>query len=68
MPPSREVQAYLEHLDRIAAQDPVLLLAHAYTQYMALTAGGKIIQRMVRRAMSLPDDLGTAAFSFTVRI
>lgn len=66
MPPSKDVLAYLEHLDRIAAQDPVLLLAHAYTQYMALTAGGQIIQRMVRRAMSLPEDKGTAAFTFTV--
>lgn len=67
MPLTREVQAYLDHLDELAAREPALLLAHAYTQYMALCAGGQIIQRMVRRAMSLPPDQGTAAFTFPVR-
>lgn len=61
------VAAYKEHLRKLAAQQPLLLLAHAYTQYMAMAAGGQIIRRAARRQMGLPEDRGTAAFEFAVR-
>ena len=55
---------YQQHLGRIAAREPRLLLAHACTQYMAIMAGGGIIRRMARRQMQLPEHQGTAAFEF----
>lgn len=33
-----------DHLERLAANDPVLLLAHSYTQHLALLSGGQIIK------------------------
>ena len=66
VPPSPAVQLYLDHLDEVAAANPTLLLAHAYTQYMALCAGGSIIRRMLQRSMKLPDRLGTASLTFKV--
>lgn len=46
---------------------PLLLIAHAYTQHMALLAGGQIMRRSVRGSLQLgPDDPGTAAFELQV--
>lgn len=58
------VAAYKAHLRKLASSQPLLLLAHAYTQYMAMAAGGQIIRRAARKHMRLPDDAGTAAFEF----
>ncbi|KAK9809915.1 hypothetical protein WJX72_001707 [[Myrmecia] bisecta] len=62
--PSVEVQAYLTRLDRVSRENPLLLLAHSYTQHMGLAFGGQIVGRMARRTMSLPADKGTAAFEY----
>lgn len=51
----------------LAADSPFLLIVHAYTQHMALLAGGQILRRSVRGALQLgPDDPGTAIFEFQV--
>ena len=60
------MKAYVEHLEQLGRRCPILLVAHAYTQHMAMAAGGKIIRRLARKAMKLPEDAGTAIFEFEV--
>mmetsp|Transcript_22315 Transcript_22315/g.56785 ORF Transcript_22315/g.56785 Transcript_22315/m.56785 type:complete len:272 (-) Transcript_22315:789-1604(-) len=63
--PSPAILAYTDHLVQLgAAQQVSALLAHAYTQHLALASGGQVIKRMARRHMQLPEDQGTAAFDY----
>jgi heme oxygenase len=62
------VTAYTEHLDALGESRPLLLLAHSYTQHLAMAMGGQIIRRHARKAMKLPEDEGTAVFEFEVLI
>ena len=60
---------YLDRIDKISRESPHLLLAHAYTQHMAVLAGGQILRRSVRSTLQLaPDDPGTAVFELQVYI
>ncbi|KAF5839797.1 heme oxygenase [Dunaliella salina] len=61
--PTPEVASYLQYLRGLKSQ-PLLLLTHAYTQYLAMASGGQIIARMARRQMQLPQEHGTKAFEF----
>jgi heme oxygenase len=36
----------------------LLLLAHAFTQHLAGLSGGRIIKRLARKYMRLPEDKG----------
>lgn len=47
---------YLDHLDDIVKEDPVILIAYVYHMYMAILAGGFIIRKMVQKAFSLPTN------------
>jgi heme oxygenase len=51
-------------LASLAASEPLLLLAHAQTMYVALLAGGTVLARMLRAARALPPGEGTAIFDF----
>ena len=64
--PRPAVEAYILQLSTLAADDPRLLVAHAYTQHLALLAGGQIVAKTVRKQLMLPLDEGTAAYHFTV--
>ncbi|EFJ47375.1 hypothetical protein VOLCADRAFT_117870 [Volvox carteri f. nagariensis] len=45
--------------------EPRLLLAHSYTQHLAMAAGGQVIRRLVRKHLALTEeDAGTDAFEF----
>lgn len=59
-----ELKEYLEHLDRLEREDPMLLAVYAYHMYMAVLAGGYIIRKMVKRTMGLKNDEGVRALSF----
>lgn len=63
------VDLYLDHLKQLAQTQPILLVAHAYTQHSAVASGGQIISKLVRKALHLQDPqfgaLGTAAFQFS---
>lgn len=50
---SPATQDYLERMDHVAKNDPLLLLSHAYTRYLGDLSGGKILARVARRAMNL---------------
>lgn len=52
--PSAATRDYMKRMDEVAANDPLLLLAHAYTRYLGDLSGGRVLQRVARRAMQLP--------------
>jgi hypothetical protein len=65
--PRPAVAAYLARVREVAAEDPRLLVAHAFTQHLALLAGGQVLAKTVHRQLALPAGAGTAAYRFAVR-
>ncbi len=57
-------QIYVDRIHEIANTDPVLLIAHAYTRYMGDLSGGQALKNIIRSAMNLPPDQGTALHEF----
>jgi heme oxygenase len=52
--------SYAEHLRRVAADDPVRLVAHAWLRYLGDLNGGRILERVVRERLGVPE--GAMAF------
>jgi len=68
-PISPATRDYIDRIDAIARERPILLLAHAYTRYLGDLSGGKILSRVAKRALLLdsgPDGLteGLAFYDF----
>lgn len=57
-------QVYVDRIHHVANTDPVLLIAHAYTRYMGDLSGGQALRNIVRSALKLPPDQGTALHEF----
>lgn len=55
---------YVDRLGEIADSQPELLIAHAYTRYLGDLSGGQALRNIVRSALSLPEDQGTAFYEF----
>ncbi|XP_030374311.1 uncharacterized protein LOC115623897 [Scaptodrosophila lebanonensis] len=51
--PRESVKKYIAHLEKVAAQNELLLFAYAYQMYMALMSGGQMLQkkRMIARKL-----------------
>ena len=64
VPLAAEAGAYAARLARLAADDPDLLVAHAYVRYLGDLSGGQLIAPIVRRALALDGDAGTAFYEF----
>ncbi|NEQ53847.1 MAG: heme oxygenase (biliverdin-producing) [Leptolyngbya sp. SIO3F4] len=62
--PSPQGRYYVERIHAIAAQEPALLVAHAYVRYMGDLSGGQGLKAVVRSALKLPDRQGTAFYEF----
>jgi heme oxygenase len=58
-------QRYVERLETLGNQAPHLLAAHAYVRYMGDLNGGQLLSRIVRQALQLRDDEGTAFYDFS---
>lgn len=59
----------MQHLAEISASDPVRLVAHAYTQQMALLAGGQRIRKFVTSTVpGLQGKDGVSVFCFKARL
>ncbi|GIL42295.1 hypothetical protein Vafri_315 [Volvox africanus] len=58
------LKEYEHHLALMASTQPRLLLAHSYTQHLAITAGGQALRRIVQKHLGLPEGVGTSAFEF----
>ncbi|AFY70846.1 Heme oxygenase [Thalassoporum mexicanum PCC 7367] len=62
--PSEACQKYVARIHEISAQEPELLVSHAYTRYMGDLSGGQILQKIAKQAMGLNDSDGTAFYEF----
>lgn len=56
--------AYVERLQTLTAQAPLLLLAHAYLRYLGDLHGGQLLAGRVQRQFALDDAAGTAFYAF----
>ena len=51
--PSLATKEYVERIRSIADANPILLIAHAYTRYLGDLSGGKVLQRVAKKALGL---------------
>ncbi|XP_061703288.1 heme oxygenase 2 [Syngnathoides biaculeatus] len=51
---SPATQRYVDRIRRVGREDPVLLVAHAYTRYMGDLSGGQVLKKVAQRALKLP--------------
>lgn len=56
--------AYAARIEQLAARAPVMLVAHAYVRYLGDLAGGRILGKMIGRALHLTPSAGLAFFEF----
>lgn len=57
-------KVYVDRIHAVADTNPILLIAHAYTRYMGDLSGGQALKNIVRSALNLPPDQGTALHEF----
>lgn len=62
--PTKATLAYVERVQKVAAESPELLVAHMYTRYLGDLFGGQMMGGMARRSLDLADGQGTAFYSF----
>nr|XP_057904777.1 heme oxygenase 2 [Doryrhamphus excisus]XP_057904778.1 heme oxygenase 2 [Doryrhamphus excisus]XP_057904779.1 heme oxygenase 2 [Doryrhamphus excisus] len=51
---SPATQRYVDRIHDVGREDPVLLVAHAYTRYMGDLSGGQVLKKVAQRALKLP--------------
>ncbi|XP_068606576.1 heme oxygenase 2 [Brachionichthys hirsutus] len=47
-------QRYVDRIHQVGQENPVLLVAHAYTRYMGDLSGGQVLKKVAQRALKLP--------------
>ncbi|KAI7803749.1 heme oxygenase 2 [Triplophysa rosa] len=52
---SPATRRYVERIHQLGQEEPVLLVAHAYTRYMGDLSGGQVLRKVAQRAMKLPS-------------
>jgi heme oxygenase len=62
--PTPSGQIYVNRLNELSAIDPVLLIAHCYTRYLGDLSGGQSLKNIIRSALELPENQGTAMYEF----
>lgn len=55
---------YIQRIHNIGANQPELLIAHAYTRYLGDLSGGQILKKIAQNAMNLQGEAGTAFYNF----
>lgn len=58
--PIAEAKTYAAHLRAVASDAPVRLVAHAWLRYLGDLNGGRVLERVVRERLGVPD--GAMAF------
>ena len=53
--PSAAARAYVSRLSEVAEHSPALLVAHSYTRYLGDLSGGRVLMRIAKRMLQLPD-------------
>jgi heme oxygenase len=61
---SNYLRAYLHHLETLADRQPLLLIAHSYTQHLAVASGGQILAKLVQKGLKV-DAEAVASFSYS---
>lgn len=56
--------AYEQHLNELAAREPLRLIAHAYVRYLGDLYGGQQLARGLRQRFGLHSDAGTRFYEF----
>lgn len=51
---SEATKHYVQRIHQVGQEDPVLLVAHAYTRYMGDLSGGQVLKKVAQRALKLP--------------
>ncbi|XP_076838105.1 heme oxygenase 2 isoform X2 [Brachyhypopomus gauderio] len=51
---SAATQRYIDRIHELGQNEPVLLVAHAYTRYMGDLSGGQVLKKVAQRALKLP--------------
>ncbi|XP_013865539.1 heme oxygenase 2 [Austrofundulus limnaeus] len=51
---SQATRRYVDRIREVGREDPVLLVAHAYTRYMGDLSGGQVLKKVAQRALKLP--------------
>ena len=64
IPLRRAALDYAIHLNRLAANRPIHLVAHAYVRYLGDLSGGQILSRIVASSLGLADLRGTRFYDF----
>jgi len=62
--PSPAVRDYVGHIERLTKEQPLLLLAHAYTRYLGDLSGGVILGKAFAKAYDIKDGRGLGFYSF----
>ncbi len=57
-------QRYRLHLQRLGADSPGLLVAHAYVRYLGDLSGGQMVRRIVGQSLQLSTDAGLRFYDF----
>jgi heme oxygenase len=61
--PSAATQAYVASIERAAAEQPELLIAHQYSRYLGDLFGGQMMSNMASKSLGLKSD-GLAFYTF----
>lgn len=66
IPKSAAAEAYADHLQQLANEDPVLLLPYAFSLYIPILLG--FMAQRIQKNLQLPDDRGLAFFTVSMRV
>jgi heme oxygenase len=62
--PSPAAKQYVDRLQRLSKNEPLLILAHAYTRYLGDLSGGQILSKAATKSYDLPAGQGVAFYNF----
>ncbi len=65
-PPRAATKRYVEHLQRMTACAPHLLIAHAYTRTLGDLSGGQLLRRLVQERFGLTGVDGVRFYDFPI--
>ncbi|TGN09410.1 heme oxygenase (biliverdin-producing) [Leptospira ilyithenensis] len=61
---SQKTQDYINHIQRVAKENPYLLVAQSYVRYLGDLSGGQAIKKVIAKTFALEGIPGTAFYEF----
>ncbi|MDJ0697996.1 heme oxygenase (biliverdin-producing) [Mastigocoleus sp. MO_188.B34] len=62
--PSPTTKSYVNHIRKLSASSPELLIGHTYTRYMGDLSGGQMLQKVAQSTLKLEGYQGTSFYHF----